>query len=49
MFAYSLRTDKPTCPELGVPMISFWSIKIGKKCKHLSNFPEVTLQALCYL
>jgi hypothetical protein len=29
------------------PMISFREIKIGKKCKHLSNFPAVTLRALC--
>jgi hypothetical protein len=28
-------------------MQSFRAIKTGKKCKHLSNFPAVTLQALC--
>jgi hypothetical protein len=27
-------------------MISFWAIKIDIKCKHLSNFPAVTLWAL---
>jgi hypothetical protein len=29
------------------PMISFWAIKTDKKCKHFSNFPSVTPQALC--
>jgi hypothetical protein len=29
------------------PMISFRIIKTGKKWKHLSNFPAVTLRALC--
>jgi hypothetical protein len=29
------------------PMARFRAIKIDKKCKHLSNFPAVTLQTLC--
>jgi hypothetical protein len=29
------------------PMISFRTIKVGKKGKHLSNFPAVTQQARC--
>jgi hypothetical protein len=31
---------------LNRPMVSFWTIKIDEKCKHLSSFPAVTLQAL---
>jgi hypothetical protein len=29
------------------PVVSFRAVKVGKKCKHLSNFLAVTLQALC--
>jgi hypothetical protein len=29
------------------PVMVFLAVKIDKKCKHLSNFPAVTLQALC--
>jgi hypothetical protein len=31
------------------PMITFRARQIDKKCKHLSNFPTVTLQVVCYL
>jgi hypothetical protein len=30
-------------------MVSYQVTKIDKKCKHLSNFPTVTLWALCLL
>jgi hypothetical protein len=29
------------------PVDSFRAVKIDKKCKHLSNFPAVTLRELC--
>jgi hypothetical protein len=30
-----------------LPMTSFRAIKIDRKCKHLSNFPAVTLREFC--